>query len=138
MEADKAGHVGYVGTLDDLKTFETKVKTFDDGKDLNEYFGGKGWPFYNTSDPAVPVGKRCPDQVSRSTKHLRGQYRRKQLQSLAHDAVIFAGTVATKGVLPATNGDYAETDLANLWFGWLNYYSKVSGTADHGQSLEDR
>jgi hypothetical protein len=127
MEADKP-HVGYIGTLDNINTFETAVTAFKGGKILNDYFGGKGWPFYYTSDPAAPIAPAAlirlvgaqnifGDNVAASSYNL--------LRTMLSSS---SGNQASGGVLPATNGDYAESDLANLWFGWLNYYSKISGT----------
>ena len=133
MEADKA-HVGYVGTLDDLKTFETKVETFTAGDDLNHYFGKYGWPFYRTSNPINPIEKKALIKQNALLKlvgaqNIFGDNTAASSYNLLETMLSSsAGTAATNGVLPATNGDYAETDLANLWFGWLNYYSKISGT----------
>lgn len=135
MEADKAG-IGYVGTLDDVTKFETAVKAFEDGKVLDGYFGGKGWPYYNTSDPSAPVDKSALIKLV-GAQNIFGDNNAASSYNLLDTMLSSSGgTEASGGVLPATNGDYAERDLANLWFGWLNYYSKISGTPITGNLLK--
>ena len=117
-------------------TFETKVKAFENGEDLNGYFGSTAGPIYDTSDPAVPVGKNALTKLVGAQNIFADNTAASSYNLLQTMLSSSAGTAATKGVLPATNGDYAETDLANLWFGWLNYYSKISRYTNHRQSRD--
>jgi hypothetical protein len=135
MEADKAG-VGYVGTLDDITTFETAVKAFESGKVLDGYFDGKGWPYYNTSDPAAPVDKAALIKLVGAQNIFGDNSAASSYNLLATMLSSSAGNQASGGVLPATNDDYAERDIADLWFGWLEYYSKTSGTPITGNLLK--
>ena len=127
MEADKA-NVGYIGTLDDSDKFETAVKAFEDGTILHDYFGGNGWPFYNTSDPAAPINKDALIKLVGAQNIFGDNSAASSYNLLRTMLSSSSGNEASGGVLPATNDDYAERDLANLWFGWLNYYSTISST----------
>ena len=135
MEADKA-NVGYIGTLDDTTTFKTAVKAFEVGKVLNGYFGGNGWPFYHTSDPAAPIDKAALVKLVGAQNIFGDNTAASSYNLLLTMLSSSAGNQASGGVLPAANNDYAERDLADLWFGWLNYYSKVSSTPITGNLLQ--
>jgi hypothetical protein len=134
MEADLP-NIGYVGTLDNITKFETDVKAFEDGKILNGYFGGKGWPYYRTSDPAAPIDKSALVKLV-GAQNIFGDNSAASSYNLLQTMLSSSAGNLVSGVPPATNGDYAEEDLASLWFGWLNYYSTTTGTPITGNLLK--
>jgi hypothetical protein len=124
MEAKKAGNtVGYVGTLDTIDQFQAKVRAFENGSILNGYFGGKGWPYYYVSNPTNPVAKGSVNKLV-GAQNIYSDNTAASSYNLLHTMLSSsAGTMASGGVLKPSNGDYAEIDLANYWFGWMNYYA---------------
>jgi hypothetical protein len=52
---------GWTGAINTIKFLQTRIQKFTDGNNLllGEYFGTKGWPFYNipnpTNDPNAPI-----------------------------------------------------------------------------------
>ena len=52
---------GWTGAINTINFLQTAIREFTDGNNqlLGEYFGGKGWPFYNipnpTNDPDAPI-----------------------------------------------------------------------------------
>jgi hypothetical protein len=122
MEAMKPG-VGYVGTLDNTNQYQAKVRAFENGSILNGYFGGKGWPYYYVSNPVNPVAKGSLNKLV-GAQNIFSDNTAASSYNLLHTMLSSsAGTKASGGVLKPSNGDYAELDLANYWFGWLNYYA---------------
>jgi hypothetical protein len=124
MEANKAGNtVGYVGTLDTSNQYQAKVRAFENGSILNGYFGGKGWPFYYISNPINPAAKGSLNKLV-GAQNIFSDNTAASSYNLLHTMLSSsAGTMASGGVLKPANGDYAEIDLANYWFGWMNYYA---------------
>jgi hypothetical protein len=124
MEANKAGNtVGYVGTLDTMNQFQAKVRAFENGSVLNGYFGGKGWPVYFVSNPANPAAKGSLNKLVGAQNIFSDNTAASSYNLLQTMLSSSAGTMAFGGVLKPSNGDYAEIDLANYWFGWVNYYA---------------
>jgi hypothetical protein len=124
MEANKAGNtVGYVGTLDTINQFQTKVRAFENGAVLNGYFGGKGWPVYYVSNPTNPAAKGSLNKLVGAQNIFSDNSAASSYNLLRTMLSSSAGTMAFGGVLKPSNGDYAEIDLANYWFGWMNYYA---------------
>ncbi len=134
MEADLP-NIGYVGTLDDLTKFDKDVKAFADGKILNGYFGGQGWPYYRTSDPAAPIDKSALIKLV-GAQNIFGDNSAASSYNLLQTMLSSSAGNLVSGVPAATNGDYAEKDLASVWFGWLNYYSTTTGTPITGNLLK--
>ncbi len=124
MEAKKTGNgVGYVGTLDNTNQYQAKVRAFENGSILNGYFGGKGWPYYYVSNPKNPVAKGSLNKLV-GAQNIFSDNTAASSYNLLHTMLSSsAGTTPSGGVVKPSNGDYAEIDLANYWFGWMNYYA---------------
>jgi hypothetical protein len=138
IEANKPG-VGYVGTLKTLAQFDPAVQAFENGTILNGYFGGKGWPFYYTSNPINPTGPVNKNALIKlvGTQNIFSDNTSASSYNLLHSSLSSsAGNKASKGVIKPTNGDYAEQDLINYWFGWLKYYETTPGAQPITGNLE--
>jgi hypothetical protein len=136
MEATKLTNgkqsAGYVGTLIDTATFGAATRTFAAGTQLNNYFGGKGWPRYYLNTPPDPV---TPTSLLSEPggANVFANTAAASSYDLSHTMLTSA---AGSGVVPPSGKNYAATTMVNLWFGWLNYYSQTTGTPITGNLLK--
>jgi hypothetical protein len=134
--------VGYIGTLKSDEFLAAKMAPFVDGTVLDRYFRGtkEGWPYYRIAKPGSPAPKGSLDKIAGVQNVFKGGAAASSYDTSQPQLSSAAGQVPSVSPSPANNPNYAANDIANLWFGWLKYYTtKVNTKApitDNLQKLE--